>query len=972
MGKIKIYDIAKKLNLTSKEVLEVAKKLNINVKSHLSGIEEEEAKRIEDDINKKENKKQEKEIVKKEKIGTKKEEKAPVIIRREVIISQEAEQTKKKEPVKKENKKNNVGFVERKQNKDYNIVYRNKPSKPMTVSELFGLKKEEPKKEEKVKVEQENKKEEMKKEEVKEVKKEETLKKVALDSKPQKQERENKTIGRENKMNRENRDNRQNRNNYGQNSNNYNNNNRNNNRFNHNNNRFNNNNSNNNGRFNGNNNNNGNNRFNNRNNNDRFNKRPLDEKGIEKNIKNIMSVETVEKESVREYNRGIDKQKNNNKFEENKGKKSKSRRNNPAGDFDEGKLKSLKQANRLSNMFDEQDGGMLDYYDLTTERGRRGKKRKNQNQEERTKQKIFQLTEIEIPETVTVKDLAADMKKATAEVIKKLLGYGIMATINQEIDFDTAYLIAQEFGITATKKETVTEEDILFDDSEDKEEELETRPPVIVVMGHVDHGKTSLLDAVRKTNVIEGEAGGITQAIGAYKVKVKDREITFLDTPGHEAFTAMRARGAQITDIAILVVAANDGVKPQTIEAINHAKSAGIPIIVAINKIDLPDANIEKVKQELMAYELVPEEWGGDTIYVPISAKKGENIDQLLEMVLLEADVLELKANPHKQAKGAVIEARLDKSKGAIATMLVQRGTLDVGDTIVVGSSIGRIRAMKDDKGKSVKAAGPSTPVEIMGLTEVPEAGDTFYEVKNEKMAKHLIERRKRQAREKAINSATKVTLDNLFTQMEQGNLKVLNLIVKADVQGSVEAVKQAMEKLENEEVKVKVIHAAAGAVNQSDVTLAKVSNAIIIAFNVRPDNMAKEMAEKDEVEIKQYSIIYQAIEDVEAAMKGMLDPKYEEKVIGNAEVRQTFKISNVGTIAGCYVISGKVERNAGVRVIRENVVIHDGHLATLKRFKDDVKEVTKGFECGIQIENYNDIKEGDVIEVYIMEEIKR
>ena len=976
MGKIKIYDIAKKLNLTSKEVLEVAKKLNINVKSHLSGIEEEEAKRIEDDINKKENKKQEKEIVKKEKIGTKKEEKAPVIIRREVIISQEAEQTKKKEPVKKENKKNNVGFVERKQNKDYNIVYRNKPSKPMTVSELFGLKKEEPKKEEKVKVEQENKKEEMKKEEVKEVKKEETLKKVALDSKPQKQERENKTIGRENKMNRENRDNRQNRNNYSQNSNNYNynNNNRNNNRFNHNNNRFNNNNnnSNNNGRFNGNNNNNGNNRFNNRNNNDRFNKRPLDEKGIEKNIKNIMSVETVEKESVREYNRGIDKQKNNNKFEENKGKKSKSRRNNSAGDFDEGKLKSLKQANRLSNMFDEQDGGMLDYYDLTTERGRRGKKRKNQNQEERTKQKIFQLTEIEIPETVTVKDLAADMKKTTAEVIKKLLGYGIMATINQEIDFDTAYLIAQEFGITATKKETVTEEDILFDDSEDKEEELETRPPVIVVMGHVDHGKTSLLDAVRKTNVIEGEAGGITQAIGAYKVKVKDREITFLDTPGHEAFTAMRARGAQITDIAILVVAANDGVKPQTIEAINHAKSAGIPIIVAINKIDLPDANIEKVKQELMAYELVPEEWGGDTIYVPISAKKGENIDQLLEMVLLEADVLELKANPHKQAKGAVIEARLDKSKGAIATMLVQRGTLDVGDTIVVGSSIGRIRAMKDDKGKSVKAAGPSTPVEIMGLTEVPEAGDTFYEVKNEKMAKHLIERRKRQAREKAINSATKVTLDNLFTQMEQGNLKVLNLIVKADVQGSVEAVKQAMEKLENEEVKVKVIHAAAGAVNQSDVTLAKVSNAIIIAFNVRPDNMAKEMAEKDEVEIKQYSIIYQAIEDVEAAMKGMLDPKYEEKVIGNAEVRQTFKISNVGTIAGCYVISGKVERNAGVRVIRENVVIHDGHLATLKRFKDEVKEVGKGFECGIQIENYNDIKEGDIIEVYIMEEIKR
>ena len=719
----------------------------------------------------------------------------------------------------------------------------------------------------------------------------------------------------------------------------------------------------------------GNNRNNNynHNGNNRFGKRPLDEKGIEKNIKNIMSAETAEREPVREYNKAIDKQKSNSKFDENRGqKKNKSRKNRSQGEFDEGKLKSLKQANRLSNMFDDQDGGMLDYYDLTTERGRRGKKRKNQNNEERTKQKIFQLTEIEIPETITVKDFAAEMKKTTAEVIKKLLGYGIMATINQEIDFDTAFLIAGEFGITAKKKEVVTEEDILFDESEDKAEELQTRPPVIVVMGHVDHGKTSLLDAIRKTNVIEGEAGGITQAIGAYQVKVNDRLITFLDTPGHEAFTAMRARGAQITDIAILVVAANDGVKPQTIEAINHAKSAGIPIIVAINKIDLPDANVEKVKQELMAYDLVPEEWGGDTIFVPISAKKHENIDQLLEMVLLEADVLELKANPHKQAKGAVIEARLDKSKGAIATMLVQRGTLDVGDTIVVGSSIGRIRAMRDDKGKSVKAAGPSTPVEIMGLTEVPEAGDTFYEVKNEKVAKHLIERRKRQAREKAINQVNKVTLDNLFSQMEEGKLKVLNLIVKADVQGSVEAVKQSLEKLANEEVKVKVIHAAAGAVNQSDVTLAKVSNAIIIAFNVRPDNLAKEMAEKDEVEIKQYSVIYQAIDDVESAMKGMLEPKYEEKVIGNVEVRQTFRISNVGTIAGGFVTSGKVERNAGVRVIRDNVVIHDGKLATLKRFKDDVKEVSKGFECGMQIENYNDIKEGDIIEVYVMEEIKR
>ena len=953
MGKIKIYDIAKKYDLPSKEVLEIAQKLNIDVKSHLSGVEDEEAKKIEEALKsgnkaekqeKKTEKKAEKPASKKGKQEAKKEEKAPVIIRREVIISEEEEKEKKKEKEKKQEKKNSVGFVERKQNKDYNIVYRNRPSKPMTVSELFGLGKTEPKKEEKEEKEEVKQENKIAKEpENKEVK-EETKPKVEENNKEEKRE---KTLNN-NKEVRENRNSNQNRN--------YNKNNRNDNRFNNGNNKYN---------------------HNNRSGSDRYGKRPLDAKGIEKNIKNIMSQEVAEKEQTREYNRdkGIDKQKNNNRFDENNNKKknNKSRRNNGNRDFDEGKLKSLKQTSKLSNMFDDdQEGSMLDFYDLTTERGRRGKKRKNQNNEERNKQKIFKLTEIEIPESITVKDFAAEIKKTTADVIKKLLGYGIMATINQEIDFDTAYLIAQEFGITAKKKEVVTDEDILFDESEDKEEELVTRPPVIVVMGHVDHGKTSLLDTIRKTNVIEGEAGGITQAIGAYKVKVNGREITFLDTPGHEAFTAMRARGAQITDIAILVVAANDGVMPQTIEAINHAKSAGIPIIVAINKIDLPDSNPDKVKQELMAYDLVPEEWGGDTIFVPISAKNGTNIDQLLEMVLLEADVLELKANPHKQAKGAVIEAKLDKARGAIATVLVQRGTLDVGDTIVVGSSIGRIRAMKDDKGKSVKSAGPSTPVEIMGLTEVPEAGDTFYEVKNEKVAKHLIERRKRQAREQAINQATKVTLDNLFSQMEEGKLKVLNLIVKADVQGSVEAVKQSLEKLENEEVKVKVIHAAVGAVNQSDVTLAKVSNAIIIAFNVRPDNVAKEEAKKDEVEIKQYSVIYQAIEDVENAMKGMLEPKYEEKVIGNAEVRQTFRISNVGTIAGCYVLSGKVERNAGVRVIRDNVVIHDGHLATLKRFKDDVKEVGKGFECGIQIENYNDIKEGDQIEVYIMEEIKR
>ena len=944
MGKIKLYEIAKKLDLTSKEVLEMAQKLNIDAKSHMSSVDEEEAKKIENAFTK--NKKQEQSV--KQTVNTpKKEEKAPVIIRREVIISDE-EHNKKHEDKKREERNNNIGFVERKQNKDFNLVYRNKPNKPKTVNELFGLNKTEPKKEP---VKTEPVKKEINEQGDNNIKMQTETPVVEKQVNIKKTENENRFNNQNRNTNKPNNFNNRNNNHNNNYNNNYNNNSNNgfkkNNNFNNRNN------------YNGNNNNA--NRFNNR--------RPLDEKGIEKNIKNIMTVETVEKEVVRDYSKNIDKLKANNKFEENKNKKNKSRKNDSS--FDEGKLKSLKQANKLSNMFEDQEGGMLDYYDLTTQRGRKGKKKTNRD-EERNKQKIFELTEIEIPDSISVKDLAAEMKKTTAEVIKKLFGYGIMATINQDLDFDTAFLVAGEFGITAKKKETVTDEDILFDDSEDREEDLEVRPPVVVVMGHVDHGKTSLLDTIRKTNVIGGEAGGITQAIGAYKVKVNGREITFLDTPGHEAFTAMRARGAQITDIAILVVAANDGIMPQTVEAINHAKSAGIPIIVAINKIDLPDANVDKVKQELMNYELVPEEWGGDTICVPISAKNNINIDQLLEMVLLEADVLELKANPNKQSKGVVIEARLDKNKGAIATMLVQRGTLDVGDTIIVGSSIGRIRAMVNENGKKVKSAGPSTPVEIMGLTEVPEAGDTFYEVKDEKTAKHLIEKRKREAREKAIGSGTKVTLDNLFSQMEEGNLKHLNLIVKADVQGSVEAVKQSMEKLQNEEVKVKVIHAAPGAVNESDVTLAKVSNAIIIAFNVRPIPAAKEMAEKEEVEIKQYSVIYQAIEEIEAAMKGMLAPKYEEKVIGNAEVRQTFKISNVGTIAGAYVLSGKVERNAGVRVIRDNIVIHEGKLATLKRFKDDAREVTKGFECGIQIENYNDIKEGDIIEAYVMEEIKR
>ncbi|MBR3002960.1 MAG: translation initiation factor IF-2 [Clostridia bacterium] len=1044
MGKIKIHEIAKKLGLTSKEVLKRANELEIEVKSHLSGVTDDQANKIENsfgenntkvekNMSKKENKVEANEPKKEEKKETKQkksdenkkentkkagatkksnaeEEKAPVIIRREVIIS-DNEQAPKKEEKKTNPSKNNIGFVERKQNKDYNIVYRNKPNKPMTVNELFGIKskkeevvekevsevkqeeivKETPKVEEKTEepvVKLTPKEEKEVKEEPKKVEKTEQNARN-FENRPQNnrnyQDRNNRNYEGRNQRNYDNRDqrprnyeNRDGRGNNYQNNRNFDNRNRDNRNFENRERRPYNNNRDNQGQ-NGNFNRNNNNRFNNNkpgfgnNNGGRFNngRRPLDEKGIEKNIKNIMQDAVPEKETVREYNKSIDKQKNNSKFDENRGAKKNKNKKGNSNSFDEGKLKTLKQSNRLSSMFDDDsDGSMLDYYDLSTQRNRKNKKK--QKDEEKSKQKIFKLTEITIPETITVKDLAAELKKTASEVITKLMGYGIMATLNNDLDFDTAFLVAEEFGVKAIKKEVVTDEDILFDDSEDKEEDLVERPPVVVVMGHVDHGKTSLLDAVRKTNVIEGEAGGITQAIGAYKVKINDREITFLDTPGHEAFTAMRARGAQITDIAILVVAANDGVMPQTIEAINHAKSAGIPIIVAVNKIDLPDANIDKVKQELMTYELVPEEWGGDTIYVPISAKKGENIDQLLEMVLLQADVLELKANPNKQAKGAVIEARLDKAKGAIATMLVQRGKLDVGDTIVVGSSIGRIRAMKDDKGKKVKSAGPSTPVEIMGLTDVPQAGDIFYEVDDEKTAKHLIEKRKREEREKSINAATKVTLDNLFSQMEAGKLKQLNLIIKADVQGSVEAVKQSLGKLQNEEAKVKVIHAAAGAVNESDVTLAKVSNAIIIAFNVRPNPAAKEIADRDEVEIKQYSIIYQAIEDVEAALKGMLAPKFEEKLIGTAEIRETFRISNVGTIAGCFVLTGKLERNAGVRIIRDNVVIHEGHLATLKRFKDDAKEVSKGFECGAQIQDYNDIKVGDVIEAFIMEEIKR
>ena len=936
--KIKIHELAKKLGLTNKEIIEKANDLGIEVKSHLSSISEKEAETISkavDNKGKEKNKVTKKDIVSDQ----------PVIMRRTVIIEEEKEE-------KTDKNKSGVGIVEKnKRNKDYNIVYRNKQTKPMSVAELFGI----PSKESK-KAESEDKKEEVKKEEEK---KEE--KQVVTENKNVKDNEVSKVDSSSVKVNSENTYNKNRNNNYQRNySNNYQNT-RPNNNFHKNDNQ-------NNGY---NRNNNGSNRFNNNssNNNQRNgynnNQRKLDNKGIDRNIKDIMS-DIVEKENVREYaNKAIDKQKTNRNFnnEENRVNK-KNKKKGMNDDFSSSRLRDLKRESAFSG------DDMLDYYDLSNSRGRRNDKK--QKQEQKSKQKIFKLTEITIPPSITVKDLAAEMKITSSDVIKKLLGLGVMATINQEIDFDIAFLVASEYGITANKKEIITDEDILFDDSEDKKEDLINRPPVIVVMGHVDHGKTSLLDAIRSTNVIEGEAGGITQAIGAYKVEVNGREITFLDTPGHEAFTSMRARGAQITDIAILVVAANDGVMPQTIEAINHAKAAEIPIIVAVNKMDLEGANIEKIKQELTEYELVPEEWGGDTIFVPISAKKKMGIDNLLEMILLQADMLELKVNPKKQAKGTVIEAKLDKARGPVATMLVQRGKLDIGDTIVVGSTIGRIRTMVDDKGKKVKFAGPSTPVEITGLTEVPNAGDTFYEVKDEKTAKHLIERRKRQEREKKLNATSKVSLDDLFNQIEEGKLKQLNLIIKGDVQGSVEAVKQALQKLSNEQVKVKVIHSNVGAITESDVTLAKVSNAIIIGFNVRPEPIAKAQAEKEEVEIKTYSIIYNAIEDVEAAMKGMLDPEFEEVVIGNAEVRQTFKVSSVGTIAGCYVTDGKIARNSTVRVIRDNVVLHEGTLVSLKRFKDDVKEVAHGYECGVQIEDFNDIQEGDIIEAHIMQEIKR
>ena len=579
---------------------------------------------------------------------------------------------------------------------------------------------------------------------------------------------------------------------------------------------------------------------------------------------------------------------------------------------------------------------------------------------------------VQIPDEISVGELASRMKKTGAEVVKCLMKNGVMASLSQMIDFDTAAIIAEEMGCKVEKEVVVTIEERLIDDHQDKDEDLVPRAPVVVVMGHVDHGKTSLLDYIRNAHVASGEAGGITQHIGAYQVEIHGKPITFLDTPGHEAFTSMRARGAMVTDIAILVVAAEDGIMPQTVESINHAKAAGIPIIVAINKMDKPEANPERIKQQLTEYGLVCEEWGGDTIICPISAKTGMGIDNLLEMVALTAEVAELKANPNRAASGAVVEARLDKGRGPIATLLVQNGTLHQGDIIIAGTAVGRVRAMMSDKGQKLTTAGPSVPVEITGLGEVPEAGAHFNAVADERLARELVEQRKEEEKRKANAPITKVSLEDLFSQIQAGEMKNLNLIVKADVMGSVEAVKASLEKISNDEVRVRVIHGAVGAINESDVMLAATSNAIIVGFNVRPDAAARDSAARNHVDMRMYRVIYDAIDEIEAAMKGMLAPKFREAVIGHAEIRQTYKVSSVGTVAGCYVTDGKIQRACDVRIVRDGIVVHEGHLASLQRFKDSVKEVAQGYECGLSFEKYNDIKVGDIVEAYVMEQIEQ
>ncbi len=979
MGKLKVYEMARKVGMSNKDFLMKLQEWGIEVKSHLNVLEDSDIKKIQGKLNdgKPKGGSDIKQMEKKQ--DKKKEE--PRIIRREIIQVRDDLVEEKKETSSGfdyDLKPKKTANPEQFRRSEAQIEKKNAPIP--SIMDLFkpksAQKKEEPKKEEnkveekiveEKKVEEkpaqkeilptpveEKKQEDLPKpEEVKEIKNAEKIEKVGESIKPQKTAEKPLNHPQEQRSNNQqfNRNNQRTQGNYQQN--------------------------NNNNRQNGNrpqgnwqnkNNNSGNNRYqgNNKPQFNRNNKTQGVESQMKQAFKDTPAVENVTKEPGRQFKQKP--QNNNNENQERRPARA-PKSNAHIGDFNREHLKELRAGHSVNELLNDDDSVLMNYYDLDRRNKNGNRKKKEEPRHfEQPKQLPFSIT---VGDTITVKELAEKLKKTSADVIKKLLSYGVMATVNHEIDYDTAAIMADEYGIKIEKEVVVKAEDLLFDDSPDIAENLVPRPPIVVVMGHVDHGKTSLLDAIRESHVIDTEAGGITQHIGASMVNINGRDITFLDTPGHEAFTSMRARGAQVTDIAILVVAADDGIMPQTIEAINHAKAAGVSIIVAINKIDKEGANPEKIKQELMNYGVVPEEWGGDAICVPVSAKKRIGIDNLLETVTLVADVLELKADPNRQAKGTIIEAKLDKGKGPIATLLVQRGTVNIGDTVVAGNVVGHIRAMTDSRGRRIKKAGPSVPVEITGLPEVPESGDIFYVVQDEKLAKQLVEKRKLKKREDTLRASSRVTLDDLFDKISAGEVKDLNLIIKADVQGSVEAVKQSLEKLSNEEVKVKVIHGAAGAITESDVMLSQVSNAIIIGFNVRPEATAKAVAEREGVDIRLYSIIYNAIEDISAAMKGMLAPKFKEVVTGHAEIRQVFKISSVGNIAGSYVTDGKISRNSDIRLIRDGIVVTDGKLSSLKREKDDVKEVNEGYECGMGIEKYNDIKVGDVIEAYVMEEIK-
>ncbi len=937
----KLYEIAKDLNMKNKEIIEVAKEIGIDIKNHLNSVTEDEEKKLLEKISnrsdKKEKVKKETEI-KKNKENKKEQEKnnqEQVIIRREVILKEEKEKNKNG---KKTDREKVIGKIQKNTQKDYNIVYKKEENRPLTIDELFGISK--PKEEAKtntksnVKLENSNEDNKSSKKSKEKVNNSNNTKKSISDKTTTDSSNNTgnnrKNNNSNNSFNKNDRKNGHNKNNS----------------FNRNDKNFKNDKSKND--------------FKKTRNNSKFNT-PEDQ--IDENEKIL-----AERDLERKKSRQKDKEKELIK-QETIGKK-KVNREEDYDNFDPENLNMLIGQEGISEIIES--GDIFDMYSGPIRRKKTNKEKERRKKKNKEKQEQAKLTHITIGDTITVKDLAQELKVTVGDILKKLMDQGIMTTLNNSLDFETAFLIAEEYGIKVSKKKVVSYEDQLFDESEDKESELKERPPVVVIMGHVDHGKTSLLDAIRHTNKIGEEAGGITQHIGAYQVEANGKLITFLDTPGHEAFTSMRARGAKATDIAVLVVAANDGIMPQTVEAINHAKAAEIPIIVAINKIDLPGVNPERIKQEMMEYGLLAEEWGGDTMFVPISAKQGTGIDNLLDMILLQAEVLELKANPNKQAKGTVIESRLDKSKGPVVSMLVNRGMLNVGDTVIVGSSIGRIRSMKNYKGEKIEKALPSTPVEVIGITTVPEAGETFYEVSDEKTAKKLVERRQRDKREKKIGENSVVTLDNLFENISNKNIKTLNIIVKSDVIGTSEAVKKSLEKLSTDEVQIKVIHSSVGAISESDVNLAKVANAIIIGFNVRPDGIAKLDAEKEGIDIKIYSVIYDAIEDVKEAMIGMLDPIFKEQVIGTAEVRNLFKISKIGTIAGSYVTSGKVKRNAKVRVIRDNVVIKDSKIISLKIEKNDAKEVKSGFECGIQIEGFNDLELMDTLEVYEILEIKR